>query len=66
MKTRSLQSTLVDSLAPAQSPLPSRLYHLPRGFPTRGVDSHLPDAHPFGPPVYVAPLPAGYILANGG
>jgi hypothetical protein len=37
MKTRPLQTTLVDSFAPAQSPLPSRQYRLPRGFPARGV-----------------------------
>ena len=30
------------------------------------VDSHVPDAHPFGLPVHVAPLPAGSILASGG
>jgi len=63
--TLPLQATRVDSFAPAQSPLPSRLYRLPRGFPARGVDSHFPDAHPFGLPVHVAPLPAGSILVSG-
>ena len=59
MKTRLLQATLADSFAPAQSPLPCC-------FPARGVDSHFPDAHPFGLPVYVPPLPARSILASGG
>ena len=66
MKSRPLLATLVDSFAPAQLPLPSRLYRLPRGVPGRGVDSHVPDALPFALPVHVAPLPAGSILASGG
>ena len=28
---------LIGSFAPAQEPLPSRLFRLPRGFPARGV-----------------------------
>jgi hypothetical protein len=37
MKTHPLESTLVDSFAAAQSPLPSRHCRLPRGVPNRGV-----------------------------
>jgi len=37
MKTRSFQAGLVDSFAPAHSPLPSRQYRLHRGFPARSV-----------------------------
>ena len=33
----SLTSRLIGSFAPAQEPLPSRLFRLPRGFPGRGV-----------------------------
>jgi hypothetical protein len=33
----SMQFKLVDSFAPVQSPLPSRLIRLPRGFPAHGV-----------------------------
>jgi hypothetical protein len=57
--TLPLQIKLVDSFAPLSRRYPARLCRLPRGFPARGVDSHFPDAHPFGLPVHVAPLPAG-------
>jgi hypothetical protein len=32
-----VKAKLVDSFAPAQSPLPSRHYRLPHGFPAHGV-----------------------------
>jgi len=64
IKTLPLQLTLADSFAPLSRRYPARLCRLPRCFPARGVDSHFPDAHPFGLPVHVAPLPAGSILAR--
>jgi hypothetical protein len=32
-----VKGKLVDSFAPAQSPLPSQQHRLPRGFPARGL-----------------------------
>jgi hypothetical protein len=41
------------------------LASMPQLAATCAFDSHVPDAHPFGLPVHVAPLPAGSIQSGG-